>query len=230
VTAALVPAYLYRFRGHVPYPDAVALQLDLAAARSQGAIPDTVVLLEHEPVVTLGPRTDADAEVPDRELLEARGIAVVETDRGGRATYHGPGQVVAYPIVDLTRLGRDLRAYVAILQDAVVATLADVGVEGAPREGKEFVGVWVGERKIASIGVHVAGWVTTHGVALNVTQEAAEPFGLFTACGLDALDVTSIERETGEQASVADVGDRLVAHLAERLGLVLDALPVESPA
>ena len=117
-----------------PYAEALGLQHDLAAARSQHAIPDMLVMLEHEPVVTLGPRTDAAAEVPDRAALAARGIEVVETDRGGRATYHGPGQLVAYPILDLTRLGRDLRAYVATSR-AVVATLADARRRGGGPRG-----------------------------------------------------------------------------------------------
>jgi lipoate-protein ligase B len=137
---------------------------------------------------------------------------------------------VAYPIVDLTRLGRDLRAYVATLQDAVVATLARLGVEAAPREGREFVGVWVGERKIASIGVQVAGWITSHGLALNVTEEAAEPFGLFMPCGLEGLEVTSVERETGRPVDLDEVAELLTAELAERLALVVDDLPVGAPA
>jgi lipoyl(octanoyl) transferase len=230
VTPAVAPAYRYRLPGRTPYAAALELQLDLAAARSQHAIPDVLVVLEHEPVITLGPRTDVAAEVPDREALAARGIEVVETGRGGRATYHGPGQLVVYPIIDLTRLGRDLRAYVAILQDAVVATLAALGVEAAAREGREFVGVWVGERKIASIGVQVSGWVTSHGVALNVTEEAAAPFGLFTPCGLEGLEVTSVERETGRAPDLDEVAELLAAELAARLALVLDDLPVGVPA
>jgi lipoyl(octanoyl) transferase len=230
VTPELAPAYRYRLPGRTPYAAAMELQLDLAAARSQRAIPDVLVLLEHEPVVPLGPRTDATAEVPDRDALAARGIEVAETGRGGRATYHGPGQLVVYPIVDLTRLGRDLRAYVAILQDAVVATLAALGVEATARDGREFVGVWVGERKIASIGVQVSGWITSHGLALNLTEEAVAPFGLFTPCGLEALEVTSVERETGRAPDLDEVADRLAAELAERLALVLDDLPVGAAA
>jgi lipoate-protein ligase B len=230
VTAPAAPGYLYRLPGLTPYAAALDLQQALAAARSQAAIPDTIVVLEHEPVVTLGPRADAASDVPDRAALAARGIDIVETDRGGRATYHGPGQVVVYPIVDLTRLGRDLRGYVAILQAAVVETLAGLGVQAAPREGREFVGVWVGERKIASIGVAVSGWITSHGVALNVTAAAEEAFGLFVPCGLQQLEVTSVERETGGPPDVGAVGDALAANLAVRLGLVMDALPVGAVA
>jgi len=215
VTAA---AYLYRLSGLTPYPVALQLQRDLAAARSQNAIPDTIVVLEHAPVVTLGPRTDVAAELPDRAALAARGIDVVETDRGGRATYHGPGQVVVYPVLDLTRLGRDLRAYVAGLQAAVVDTLAALGVEAEPRQGREFVGVWVRERKIASVGVAVSGWITRHGVALNVAAAAEQPFGLFMPCGLPALAVTSVERETGRRVSRAEASEAVRRGLARSLG------------
>ena len=225
MTAVAAPAYLYRLPGLTSYAEGLRLQQELAAARSQHALPDTIVVLEHEPVVTLGPRTDASADLPDRAALAARGIEVAETDRGGRATYHGPGQLVAYPIVDLTRLGRDLRAYVASLQQAVVETLATVGIEGAPREGRDFVGVWVGERKIASIGVQVAGWVASHGLALNVTRASAEPFGLFTPCGLPGLEVTSVEQETGGEPDLDALADTLAARLADALGLVLEPVP-----
>ncbi len=223
--AATAAGYLYRLPGLTPYAAALELQRELAAARSQNAIPDTLVVLEHEPVVTLGPRSDAAAELPDRRALEERGIEVLETDRGGRATYHGPGQVVVYPIVDLTRLGRDLRAYVAALQGAVVDTLAGLDVAAAPREGREFVGVWAGERKIASVGVSVAGWVASHGVALNTTAACEEPFGLFVPCGLQDLQVTSVERETGAPANVDAIADALAASLAARLGLAMDTVP-----
>jgi lipoyl(octanoyl) transferase len=230
VTAVAAPAYLYRLPGLTSYAAGLRLQQELAAARSQHALPDTIVLLEHEPVVTLGPRTDAAADLPDRDLLAARGIEVAETDRGGRATYHGPGQLVAYPIVDLTRLGRDLRAYVASLQQAVVETLAAVGVEGAPREGRDFVGVWVEERKIASIGVQVSGWVASHGLALNVTRASAEPFGLFTPCGLPGLEVTSVEQETGREPDLDALAAILAERLADALGVVLEPVPTGAPA
>jgi lipoyl(octanoyl) transferase len=224
VTGAAAPAYLYRLPGLTSYADGLRLQQELAAARSQHALPDTIVLLEHEPVVTLGPRTDT-ADLPDHAALAARGIEVAETDRGGRATYHGPGQLVAYPIVDLTRLGRDLRKYVASLQQAVVETLAAVGVEGAPREGRDFVGVWVEERKIASIGVQVSGWVASHGLALNVTRASAEPFGLFTPCGLPGLEVTSVEQETGREPDLDALAGTLAERLAAALGVVLEPVP-----
>ena len=218
-------AYLYDLPGLTPYGEGLRLQEELAAARSQRAIPDVLVLLEHEPVVTLGTRTDEAAELPARAELEARGIEVRAVERGGAATYHGPGQLVGYPILDLGGHGRDLRAYVRGLQSALVAALGDLGVEATVREGQEYVGVWVGDRKIASIGIHVRRWVTTHGFALNVSGDLA-PFSLFTPCGLEALDVTSVERELGRPVSRAAATEAVLARLGEAFGLTWEALPV----
>jgi lipoyl(octanoyl) transferase len=160
-------AYLYEL-GVTPYRDALETMTDLAAARSQGAIPDTVMLLEHEPVITLGSRA-----VRGEELLMAaveytrRGIEVVEVSRGGRSTYHGPGQVVCYPVLDLHGRGKDLHRYVADLEQVVIDTLAVFDVEGRVVEGDHASGVWVEDRKVASIGVRCARWVTTHGLSIN---------------------------------------------------------------
>src|SRR5215475_7349982 len=156
-------AYLMNL-GAVPYLEAWDLQRSLAAAVSQGAIPDTVLLLEHPPTITLGRRTDpGELHVPDGVDVE-----VVETDRGGKSTYHGPGQLVCYPILDLKRHGRDVKQYVRNLEEVLIATLAPLGVDATRLEG--LTGVWLERppRKIASIGVHVSRWVTTHSYALNV--------------------------------------------------------------
>ena len=159
-------AYLYDLPGLTPYDDAVALMTELAAARSQGAVPDTVILCEHPAVVTLGASADEGADAVSRETLAAHGIAVAVTDRGGRATYHGPGQLVGYPVLDLTDYGRDLRAYVERLESALIGALAELGVPAEVRPGAEYVGVWTpAGAKIASIGVHVSRWITTHGFA-----------------------------------------------------------------
>jgi lipoate-protein ligase B len=216
--------YLYDLPGLTPYAEALELQLELAAARTQGAVPDTLIVCEHEPVVTLGSSTDAAAEVPDRAALDARGIAVVEVGRGGRATYHGPGQLVAYPIVDLTDLGRDIRGYVERLERAVVATLASLGVESQARAADGLVGVFAGERKIASIGIEVRSWVARHGVALNVSCDL-EPFSLFVPCGLHGVEVTSVERELGRPVGRAEVEPLLVGALAAELERDFAALP-----
>src|SRR5439155_5649722 len=150
------PAYLLNL-GPTPYAEAWELQRSLAAAVSQGAIPDTVVLLEHPPVVTVGRRTgDAELHVPDDVDVD-----VVETDRGGKSTYHGPGQLVCYPILDLNRHGKDVKKYVHDLEAALIRTLMALDIEATRLEG--LTGVWLQRppRKIASIGVHISRWVTT---------------------------------------------------------------------
>ena len=139
-------AYLYEL-GVTPYGEALAIMQELAAARNQQAVPDTVMLLEHEPVITLGSRAVRDEELPlPAEEYAGRGIEIVEVGRGGRSTYHGPGQLVCYPILDLTPRGRDLRRYVRALEEAVIATLADLDVEGHTLDGPHASGVWVDDR------------------------------------------------------------------------------------
>jgi len=155
-------AYLLDLPGRTPYGEALALQRSLAGAVSQRAIPDTVILLEHEPVVTLGRRTDEASEL---HLPDGIDVEVVETDRGGKSTYHGPGQLVCYPILDLNRHGRDLKKYVRDLEEAIIRTLGTFSLAGTRYEG--LTGVWMpptgtaGPRKIASIGVRASRWVTT---------------------------------------------------------------------
>jgi lipoate-protein ligase B len=226
-TPAQRTAYLFELPGLTPYAEALELQAHLAAARSQQAVPDVVVLCEHEPVVTLGSATAA-GDVPDAAALEARGVDVRPAERGGRATYHGPGQLVGYPILDLAGHGRDLREYVRRLEGALVGALADLGVEAGVREGQEFVGVWVEDRKIASIGVHVRRWITTHGFALNVSCDLA-PFGLFVPCGLEGVEVTSVERELGRPVSREAATAALLGRLGAAFGLTFDRLPADGP-
>ena len=219
-------AYLYDIDGVRPYAETQELMDQLAGARSQGAIPDTLILCEHEPTVTLGVSTDEAADLPSRAVLEQRGIEIVAVDRGGRATYHGPGQLVGYPILDLTDYGRDLRAYVERIEGSLVAALDDLGVAAEVRPGAEFVGVWTASgAKIASIGIHVSRWVTTHGFALNLSCDL-EPFGLFVPCGLTDVAVTSVERETGRAVGRAEATTALLARLSESLGLRFEAVPV----
>jgi lipoate-protein ligase B len=220
-------AYLYDLPGVTPYGEVLELQAELAAARSQGAVPDTLILCEHPPVITLGVSADAAAELPDRAELETRGIEVVEVPRGGRATYHGPGQLVGYPILDLSDYGRDLRGYVTRLEEALVAALGDLGVVAEPRDGSGHVGVFTpAGAKIGSIGVHVSRWITTHGFALNVSGDLA-PFSLFVPCGLPGLDVTSVERETGRAVTREEASEAVVARLAAALGITaFDPVPV----
>jgi lipoyl(octanoyl) transferase len=214
-------AYLFQL-GTVPYREAWELQRSLAGAVSQGAIPDTVLLLEHPPVVTVGRRTDEDTEL---HLPQDAALEVVETDRGGKSTYHGPGQLVCYPILDLNRHGRDVKRYVRDLEEAVIATVAPLGLAGARIEG--LTGVWLERppRKIASIGVHVRRWVTTHGYALNVDLDPSVFTEWITACGLEDATFTTIAAELGRPVAVAEVRPLAVQALAEVFDLELEELP-----
>jgi lipoyl(octanoyl) transferase len=209
----------------VDYREALDLQHLLAAAVAEGTAPDTVLFLEHPATITLGRRTEeGEVHVPEGTEVE-----VVEVDRGGKSTYHAPGQLVCYPILDLTSRGRDLRRYVRALEETVIATLADLDVEGHTLDGPHASGVWVGDRKIASIGVRCARWVTSHGLALNVDSDL-EVYELFDACGLGGAQFTSITRETGRPVTTADVRGPLVERLAEKLDLELERLPAAEDA
>ena len=212
-------ALLLHLPGLTPYADALALQRSLAEAVSRGAAPDTVLLLEHEPVVTLGRRTDETLEV---HVPEGVDIDVVETNRGGRSTYHGPGQLVCYPILDLNRHGRDLKQYVRNLEEAIIRTLTPFGLSGQRIDG--LTGVWIGSppRKLASIGVHASRWVTTHGYALNVDLDPAPFTQWITACGLADAAFTTMSLELGRRVEVDDVRPAAAGALAEVFGLDYD--------
>jgi len=209
--------------GRVPYQEAWDLQRSLAGAVSQGAIPDTVIFLEHPPVVTLGRRTDElELHVPEHAEVD-----VVETDRGGKSTYHGPGQLVCYPILDLKRHGKDVKKYVHDLEAALIRTLMALDIEATRLEG--LTGVWLQRppRKIASIGVHISRWVTTHGYALNVDLDPSPFTEWITACGLEDAAFTTIGRELGRAIAVDDVRPFAHAALAEVFDLQLEPLPAE---
>jgi lipoyl(octanoyl) transferase len=209
--------------GLVPYREAWDLQRSLAGAVSQGAIPDAVVFLEHPPVVTLGRRTDeAELHVP-----EGTDVEVVETDRGGKSTFHGPGQLVCYPILDLQRHGQDVKKYVRDLEEALIRTVAPLGLEATCIDG--LTGVWLERppRKIASIGVHISRWITTHGYALNVDLDPAPFTEWITACGLEDAAFTTIARELGRDVSVDEVRPLAHAALAEVFELELQPLPAD---
>jgi lipoyl(octanoyl) transferase len=209
--------------GLVPYRGAWDLQRSLAGAVSQGAIPETVIFLEHPPVVTLGRRTAAgELHVPDGAEVE-----VVETDRGGKSTYHGPGQLVCYPILDLRLHGKDVKRYVRDLEEALIRTLGGLGLTGERIEG--LTGVWLTRppRKIASIGVHISRWITTHGYALNVDLDPAPFTDWISACGLDDAAFTTIARELGRPVTVDEVRPLARDAVAEVFGLELERLPAD---
>jgi lipoyl(octanoyl) transferase len=219
------PAYLVDLPAPVPYREALELQRSLAGAVSQGAVPDTVILLEHPPVITLGRRAEpGELHVPDDAEVE-----IVETDRGGKSTYHAPGQLVCYPILDLTRHGQDVKKYCRDLEEALIRTLAPLGIEAKAIEG--LTGLWVEgggpPRKIASIGVHIHKWVTTHGYALNVDLDPAPFTEWITACGLDGASFTTVVRELDRIVTVDHVRPLAVQGLADVFSLDFEEIPAD---
>jgi lipoyl(octanoyl) transferase len=195
--------------GRTDYGTALELQRQLAAERQQGLIPDQLLLLEHPHVITLGRNGHAGNVLASAEVLNRAGVAFYPTDRGGDVTYHGPGQLVGYPIVDLREWKRDVGAYVRAVEQAIIDTLAEYGID-AGRIPK-LTGVWVGERKIAAIGVHLSRWVTSHGFALNVSTDLSY-FQYIVPCGL-TKPVTSMAA-LGVRATLGEVGEKLAVHFA----------------
>jgi lipoyl(octanoyl) transferase len=215
-------AYLLNL-GLTPYREAWDLQRSLAAAVSQGAIPDTVVMLEHPPVVTLGRR----AEEGELHLPDGSDVDIVETDRGGKSTFHGPGQLVCYPILDLTRHGQDVKKYCRDLEEALLRTLSAFELPATRIEG--LTGIWLESppRKIASIGIHIHKWVTTHGYALNVDLDPSPFTEWITACGLEGAAFTTMSAELARPLGVDDVRPAAAAALEEVFGFGFEALPAE---
>ncbi|HEV7664000.1 MAG TPA: lipoyl(octanoyl) transferase LipB [Chloroflexota bacterium] len=200
--------------GRIGYAQAMALQDSLAQQRLADAIPDTLLLLEHPPVITLGRRaTLADVFLPEA-LLAAQGIEVHRATRGGLVTYHGPGQLVGYPIVKLRARGLTVPCYVRALEVAIIATLAELDIEA--RLDDEHVGVWTDKGKIAAIGVHQRHGVTLHGFAINLQPDLSH-FALINACGIGNLGVTSTAAILGRPANVADVKHRVASHIESQL-------------
>jgi lipoyl(octanoyl) transferase len=201
--------------GLVEHGEAYELQRRVRAARQAGAVPDTVLLLQHPPVYTRGRRSEPGELAMGEAWYRSQGIDVVDVDRGGKVTYHGPGQLVGYPIVRVD----DVLDYVGRLEAAMVAALADEGLEahGRSGEGRDWTGAWIGDRKVGSIGVHVSHGVTTHGFAVNVSNDL-QPFEWIVPCGLGDVRMTSITREQGKQADLGCFRKRMAHRLAEALG------------
>jgi lipoyl(octanoyl) transferase len=197
--------------GQVPYEQAREAQARLAAARQADEIPDLLLLLEHPPVYTRGRRTKPEELPMGEDWYRAQGIEVCDTDRGGAATYHGPGQLVGYPIVSLKPYGDDVHAYVRGLERTAIESLGAFAIEAELREG--LTGVWVDGRKIGSIGVHVSRGVTTHGFAINVNNDL-QPFEWIVPCGIGDCRMTSVGRELGGAEDLAFFADTVAARFA----------------
>ncbi|MCP4203706.1 MAG: lipoyl(octanoyl) transferase LipB [bacterium] len=215
----------WAFLGLVSYAESLALQDRIRAAIRRGEQPDHLLLLEHPHVYTMGRSATPDDVLLDEPGRSSLGIEVAETDRGGKVTYHGPGQLVGYPIVDLNPDRRDVRRYVADLQAVLIGTLAHLGISARGGGDSETIGVWVGERKIASIGVHLSRWITTHGFALNVSTDLSLFQGI-VPCGLSDVEMTSIQAEIGEAPPPEEVGTICAGEFARVFERSLEAAPV----
>ncbi len=201
--------------GPVPYAEAWERQKELVALRQQNRVPDTLLLLEHPPTVTFGRAADPANLLLAPHEYAARGIALIETNRGGDATFHGPGQLVGYPILHLGEGRRDVRGYVRALEQVLIAAAGDLGVVGAGR-APWHAGVWVGNGYLAALGVRVARWVTHHGFALNVTADVLPGFATIVPCGVPNKPVTTLSREAGRLISVREAADAVAARSREQ--------------
>src|ERR1700682_2793894 len=198
--------------GLVEYTDGLDAQQRLVAARAQELVPDTLLLLQHPRVVTLGRGANQDNVLWTREQLAQRGFEIFETNRGGDVTYHGPGQVVGYPILDLKPDRKDVRKYVASLEELMIRVAADFGVKGGRVAGR--IGAWTPEGKLGAIGVHISRWITSHGFAFNVRTDLRD-FAPIVACGISDAGVTSLEALLGRAPEMEAVEERFAARAAE---------------
>ena len=205
--------------GTVPYAQALELQRGVARQRIDGSVPeDVLLLLEHPPVVTLGRSSKEKHLLASPELLRARGVELFEVERGGDVTFHGEGQLVGYPIIDLKRHKRDLHWYLRQVEEALIVALASFGIEAERNQG--YTGVWTAGRKIASIGVHARDWVTWHGFALNVCTDLRF-FDLIVPCGIQSVTMTSVSQEIGRPVSVAEVSSVVGQAFGSTFGLTV---------
>jgi lipoyl(octanoyl) transferase len=217
----------HSFLGTVEYRDAVVLQEHCARGLKDGMEPERLLLLEHPPVITLGRNARADDLLVGADQLEARGIAVVATNRGGQVTYHGPGQLVGYPILNLHPDRRDVGKYLRDLEEILIRTLCHFGIEATRKPA--LTGVWVADEKIASIGVHLSRWVTTHGFALNVSTDLTR-FSLIVPCGIRGVGITSMERLLGRPIGLEQVGRILLTEFAAIFGRELEEEAAPMPS
>ena len=210
---------LFRKLGRVEYSEALRLQKETELAVKEGRQADTLLLLEHPHTLTVGRRGDSGAILMSQDLLKARGVTVFETNRGGKITYHGLGQIVGYPIINLSPDREDVHAYVRDLEEVLIRTMSDYSIEASRIEG--LTGVHTARGKIAAIGVHIARWITTHGFALNVNTDLSF-FNLIIAC--DGEQVTSMEDLLGHEVDMREVEDRIVVHFADVFEMQLQEL------
>jgi lipoyl(octanoyl) transferase len=202
-----------RYLGRTPYAEALALQQSLHDARKRNEAPDTLLLLEHPHVITLGRGANRTNILADEPTRAAKQVELFETGRGGDVTYHGPGQLVGYPIINLAPDRQDVRRYVRDIQEVLVRTARDFGVAAEPRGG-EYVGVWVGDDKLAAIGIRISRWVTMHGFAFNVSTDL-EYFNLIVPCGIADHGVTSLEKILGEKIALEAVAESVTKHFGD---------------
>lgn len=211
--------------GTEEYGQVFELQKRINQARRKGTIPDVVIFLEHHPCFTVGRQGGFDHILVSNEFLEAQGIRVYETDRGGDITYHGPGQLVCYPILDLNGYGRDVHLYARQMEDTLVRTLQTFGITAGRKQ--EYPGVWVESSKIAAEGIGVQRWVTMHGVSLNVCPDLNH-FSLIVPCGISTLGVTSMEKILAKKVDLAVVRQEMRGQMSEVFDLALEDVTLEN--
>jgi lipoyl(octanoyl) transferase len=212
--------------GRVDYREGLRLQSELVAARKAGRIPDTLLLLEHPPVYTLGRNAQRENLLVSDPFLVQIGAELFETDRGGDITYHGPGQLVGYPIFDLTQHRRDIAWYMRSLEEVFIRVAKDYGIEAGRMPGA--AGVWVGNAKLVAMGVHISRWVTSHGFAFNVSPDL-KYFDYIVPCGLKDKGVTSLERLLGRKIPMEDATERTLRHMGEVFALEMQPAAVVDP-
>jgi lipoyl(octanoyl) transferase len=211
--------------GVVDYAAGLELQREKVAARKAGTIPDTLLLLEHPHVYTLGRKARREHVLVSVEFLKSRGAEVFDTDRGGDVTYHGPGQLVGYPIIDLSEHRRDIASYMRSLEEVFIRVASDYGIEAGRVPGA--TGVWVGSKKLVAMGVHISRWVTSHGFAFNVNTDLLY-FDWIVPCGLRDKGVTSLSRLLGRSLAMSEVASRVVKAFSQVFGVEMEITPVES--
>ena len=212
--------------GRMSYEECLELQREVARQRITGAIPEDVLLLvEHPPVVTLGRSSKQKNLISSPDFLRSRGVELFEVERGGDVTFHGPGQLVGYPVFDLKRHKQDLHWYLRSVEEAIIRVIGEYGIPGERSTG--YTGVWTRGRKIASIGVHARDWVTWHGFALNVSTDLSY-FDLIVPCGIVGVEMTSIAKETGSAVDFDSVASMAAQHFGAVFGLPVAEVTVES--